>query len=387
MNSSSNGNKSKEDKTLYDLLNVKPTCDQKEITEAFAQLEKKENRNSKLYKDGHVAYTTLSNPVKRNLYDLFNVVNGGHETAQDCYSCSKTLFENDIVKEYLRAEKNTRKNEVHHTVYASLEELFTGAKLSLNVNMEVACTKCALLNFVRTCPCVTSNNPVITAQCRLCHGSRVCKENCSVCKNTKIVQKNTRLSVIIEKGMKCGDTIRVTTGETIKGPGSTPLIVVVNIKEKKHPYFVRMGEDLHMQKEVNITEALCGCNFTVKQLDKRTLAVSSAGMVLSNGCEKCIKNEGMPQRHSQLSSERGNLIIHFSVKFPDKINKNILAELKEILPPLPAFEMPINPETEEYKLTDFDPAYKRDYCVRGQVFDDEKPDVKLKAKPSPCTHQ
>lgn len=60
------------------------------------------------------------------------------------------------------------------------------------------------------------------------------------------------------------------------------MIVVLQLKE--HDVFTRKDSDLYMTHKLGITEALCGCEFAVKQLDGRDLVVRNPpGNVLEPG--------------------------------------------------------------------------------------------------------
>uniref|UniRef100_H2ZDA5 J domain-containing protein n=1 Tax=Ciona savignyi TaxID=51511 RepID=H2ZDA5_CIOSA len=376
--STTNGSTANE-KSLYEILGLKSNCSPKEITEAHEKVKQKYPRhtNSKEYKDALAAYATLIDPVKRDFYNSFKVINADLATVKKQYSFESQFFENPAVKDYLRVEASTSK-EIKHTLYVSLEDLYTGASVPTTICHNVPCSSCAVLNI---CRCV-SLGKLATQACKMCHGTGVRKQHCMTCKNQKVIKKNELLHVKIEKGTKHGDVIRMQSQQV---EGNAPAIFCISIKERTHSDFVRMGDDLHYHKSINITGAICGCQFVVKHLDKRQLAVSTAGMVVFNGCQKSIKAEGMPFRYSSTNADHGDLIIRFIVKFPDKINLRFVPELKSLLPSVPEFTMPT--ECDEYKLTDFDPSYKRTHWVKKPVYDDDKSHVKFDRKSTPCTQQ
>jgi len=71
-----------------------------------------------------------------------------------------------------------------------------------------------------------------------------------------------------------------------------------------------------VEKEISLTDALCGYKFTLEHLDGRQLLVSANdGEVVQPGQFKAIFDEGMPDWHR--SYEKGKLYIHFKIKFPE----------------------------------------------------------------------
>jgi DnaJ family protein A protein 2 len=84
--------------------------------------------------------------------------------------------------------------------------------------------------------------------------------------------------------------------------------------------------DLIFQKTISIKEALCGFTFELKYITGRTYTINNnAGNIIPNGYRKVIPNMGFAR-----DEHVGNLIIVFDVKFPEKLEDNIIAELKKI---------------------------------------------------------
>ena len=106
--------------------------------------------------------------------------------------------------------------------------------------------------------------------------------------------------------------------------------VVVSLKQKSHGTFSRKGDDLHMEMQISLKEALTGFSRIVKQLDGRDVVIEETG-VTGPYSTKTIKGEGMP-KHG-VPSETGDLKIKMKVKFPktlttdqvDAINKYFAA--------------------------------------------------------------
>lgn len=76
-------------------------------------------------------------------------------------------------------------------------------------------------------------------------------------------------------------------------------------------------------------QALCGCTVKAPTLDGRTITVTSREVV-KPGMKKRIAGEGLPL--SKCPEKRGDMILDFSVKFPEKLGENTRDALEQILP-------------------------------------------------------
>ncbi|KAJ8951171.1 hypothetical protein NQ314_007711 [Rhamnusium bicolor] len=100
--------------------------------------------------------------------------------------------------------------------------------------------------------------------------------------------------------------------------GNTSDVIFIT-EDRPHETFSREGDDLIMMANIILEEALLGTMITVKTIDHRTIRVPITD-VISPIYEKLVENEGMPilERYP----EKGNLIIKFSIEFPNYLPKN-----------------------------------------------------------------
>lgn len=94
------------------------------------------------------------------------------------------------------------------------------------------------------------------------------------------------------------------------------------------------------------------------------------GEIIKPGDIKCILNEGMPVYRNPL--EKGRLVLHFDVKFPDKneLRPENLAKLEKVLPARTPVQLPMN--AEECLLVDYDPRqHQRSH--RHDMYDEDDP--------------
>ncbi|XP_077590648.1 dnaJ homolog subfamily B member 1a [Stigmatopora nigra] len=137
------------------------------------------------------------------------------------------------------------------------------------------------------------------------------------------------LSVDIKRGWKEGTKITFPR-EGDETPSNIPADVVFVVKDKPHPVFRREGSDIVYPAKISLRDALCGCTVSAPTLDGRTITVTSRDVV-KPGTKKRITGEGLPL--SKWPEKRGDMILDFCVKFPDKLGQNTREALRQVLPP------------------------------------------------------
>lgn len=194
-------------------------------------------------------------------------------------------------------------------------------------------------------------------QCGECDGSGQQikeKDRCKKCNGKKVLPERKILEVHIDKGME--DEQRITfAGESDQSPGLPPGDIVIVLDAKEHPVFKRKGNDLLMEMEITLVEALCGFRRVITHLDDRQVLIEAKpGTVIKDGALKIVYGEGMPTYRNPF--EKGRLFIHFKVAFPPNnfANPDVLKQLEAILPARPA-QPEITGEVEETELQEFDP--------------------------------
>ena len=102
--------------------------------------------------------------------------------------------------------------------------------------------------------------------------------------------------------------------------------VIVNIKP--HELFQRNGADLTHEKEISFKESLCGFEFSLKHLNGKTFHLQHKdGTIIKDGVSKRIHKLGMKDGNGG----NGSLTISFKVVYPDKLSKEQIEKLSDIL--------------------------------------------------------
>ncbi|GAB6019293.1 mitochondrial protein import protein MAS5 [Chamberlinius hualienensis] len=363
----------------YDILGVKPSCTPDELKKAYRKLalkfhpDKNPNEGEK-FKLISQAYEVLSNEEKRRLYDQGGeqAIKEGHSGGSG-FSSPMDIFDMFFGGGMRRGRDNRKTKDAVHQLIVSLEELYNGSVRKIALNKDVVCQKCegrgGKKGAVEKCTtCRGSGMQVrihqlapgmvqqVQSVCGECRGSGEfisAKDRCKTCQGRKVVRDRKILEVHIDKGMQ--EDQRITfTGEGDQEPGMEPGDIIIVLDEKEHDVFKRNCDDLMMQIELELVEALCGFQKSIKTLDQRELVITSLpGEVVKHGDVRCIHNEGMPQYKNPF--EKGRLIIHFVVKFPPSrfLSPDKIVQLETLLPTRPVVEIPRN--AEEATMTEMDP--------------------------------
>lgn len=165
-----------------------------------------------------------------------------------------------------------------------------------------------------------------TRACDACFGSgTVPQDHCAVCKGAGVRRKEEEIEIRIPAGIEAGEMIRMTgMGEAVRAGQSGDLYIKINVTP--HHTFKRDRQNLLMDMEVKLTEALLGSERTINTLDGDVTVKIPEG--IASGTILRVKEKGvMSQR-----GKRGDLMIHVTVKIPAKLSKKAkeaIGHLKE----------------------------------------------------------
>jgi DnaJ family protein A protein 2 len=326
----------------YDLLKLPKTASDDEVKKAYkkAALEHHPDRGGdpEKFKEISHAYSVLSDPSKRQIYDQFGesgLENGGGagpSSGGSGYEDPMDIFSQVFGGASRRRQGGlVRGRDALYNLELTLEEIAQGANRTIAYNRDVGCGNCGGRGATKIDPCKRcgGSGVVLTRQnigflvhmqtaCPDCGGEgfRVPKDgHCRPCNGSGIVGQKEVFNVNIPKGAPTGYQVRFT-GKADQLPGHTAGDVVVQVKIKPHPVFTRMGgADLVMKKEISLADALSGFTFDVKTVLGNRRKISCTNVVSPQDVW-VARGEGLPRFDG---STRGDLFVSFTVKFPMKI--------------------------------------------------------------------
>jgi molecular chaperone DnaJ len=297
------------------------------------------------FKEITSAYEVLSDPSKRQLYDM-----GGDPLSASGSNPFNAGFGGglgDIMDAFFGGGQSrgprarTRKgNDALIHVEIDLVEAVFGATRELNIETAIVCGTCdgagtASGTHPETCQVCKGRGEVsqvtrsflgqvmTSRPCPQCAGvGTVIRHPCPECSGDGRVRARRTVEVAIPAGVEHGMRLRLT-GEGEVGPGGGPAgDLYVEIEERKHPTFERHGVDLHAAVPVPMTAAALGTSLKVETLDGPVDIDVKPGT--QSGTVIPLRGRGVPRLRS---NSRGDLHVHLEVATPTKLD----AEQEELI--------------------------------------------------------
>jgi molecular chaperone DnaJ len=299
------------------------------------------------FKEITTAYEVLSDPDKRQRYDL-----GGDPFSSGGFGGAGFGF-GDIMDAFFGGGASQRGPRTRMRagqdalirVELDLSESCFGCHRELSVETAVLCEKCTgsgSANGSKPKVCdickgrgevqhVTRSiiGQVMTSRpCGSCQGyGSVITNPCPECAGDGRVRSKKTLPIDIPAGVETGNRIQMSGAGEV-GPGGGPAgDLYIEIIERPHEFLIRDGNTLHMSIEVPMTSAALGTEVTVETLDGPQSVQIKSGTI--SGQTVVLKDLGITKLRGH---GRGDLVVHIDVTTPAKLNK----EQEELLRKLAA---------------------------------------------------
>jgi curved DNA-binding protein len=258
----------------YNTLGISKSASEADIKAAYRKMAMKHHPDrggdEKKFKEVTEAYETLSDPQKKQMFDMGVDPNAQHTSYRQGspfeFHFNTGNFE-DVFSNFGFGGRPVRKNK------------------TLNVNIEVT-----LEDILK--------GRVIDAEIGIPNG------------NKRLV------NIEVPPGIENGQQIRYRgMGEhTLKDvpPGD----LIVNILIKPHSVFQRQGDMLMIKKFISPWDAILGSEITIETIDKKTLTIGIPAGTQPDTVLSC-RGEGLPNMRTKV---RGNLLIKVQIEIPKNLN-------------------------------------------------------------------
>ncbi len=357
-------------KDYYEVLGVQKNSSKDELKKAFHKLAHKyhpdKNKgDDKMFKEVNEAYQTLSDDGKRAQYDKFgpdaaNFGGGGGQGGFDQSGFGGFDFSGfqgqqgfdmgdlgDIFSDFFGGQQRGGQRErrgrdisteitisfadgvfgvVRRILIAKVSACDTchgsGGKLG---SKQVTCSSCNGKGQIRETKRSILGTFATTKVCDVCNGSgTVPSEMCTNCKGAGVKRKEEEIEVKVPAGIESGEMIRMTgMGEAVKNGTAGDLYIKINVGS--HPRFQRDRQNLNMDMEIKLSEALLGAEHLIDTLDGPVTIKIPEG--ITSGTQMRVREKGVP---SARGGKRGDLMIHITIKIPSKLSKKAREAVEQL---------------------------------------------------------
>ncbi len=337
---------------LYAVLGVSHDATAEEIKRSYRKLARELHPDvnpdpaiQDRFKEVTAAYEVLSDPDKRQMYDLGGDPRGGAGGA----GFGAGFGFGDIMDAFFGTQSRGprprmgRGKDALIRLQVTLAEATFGATRDLTVDTAVACDEChgagtAPGSQVVTCTMCQGRGEVQSVQrsflgqvmtarpCPQCQGyGTLIPHPCPECSGEGRVRTRRTLTVKIPPGVDTGTRIQLT-GEGEVGPGAGPAgDLFLEIVEAPHEVFSRQGDDLHCTITLPMTAAALGTSIDLETLDGPESIDVRAGT--QSGETVTLRQKGVTHLRA---SGRGDLHVHVDVQTPTKLDERQEELLREL---------------------------------------------------------
>jgi molecular chaperone DnaJ len=330
----------------YGILGVRRDADADEIKKAYRRLARELHPDinpdpalQERFKEVTQAYEVLSDPEKRQMYDLgadpFARAGapgaGGFGAGFPFSDLMDAFFGGGAAQRGPRSRARRGRNATIR-VDLDLSECAFGTTRDLVVDTAVVCPTCsgegtAPGTHPVTCDVCNGRGEVsqvtrsfigqmmTSRPCPGCGGfGTVIRKPCPECDADGRVRTRRTLKVRIPAGVEDGTHIQLA-GEGEVGPGGGPPgDLFLEIVQRPHPIFERQGDDLHCTVTIPMVAAALGASLQVETLDGPAELDIRPGT--QSGQAISLYGQGTARLNS---SGRGDLIVHVTVETPSKL--------------------------------------------------------------------
>ncbi len=328
----------------YEALGVSRDASGDEIKKAYRKLARELHPDvnpdpaiQEKFKEVTAAYDTLSDPQKRQQYDMggSNMGGfGGFGNAGGFSDIMDAFFGGGTANRGPRPRMRAGQDALIR-IEVDLNEACFGTERTITLESAVVCTKCtgsgcADNSTPQTCPICKGRGEtqqvtrsfigqVMTSRpCNNCGGYGSTIPNpCRECSGDGRVRARQTIDIKVPAGVETGNRIQMSGRGEVGAGGGPAGDLYVEIVETAHETLMREGDNLHLALAVSMAAATLGTKVNIETLDGPIEVEVKAGT--QSGATITVKGKGMTHLRR---GTRGDLIVHVEVKTPTKLNKS-----------------------------------------------------------------
>jgi molecular chaperone DnaJ len=336
------------ERDLYDVLGVPRAASDAEIKRAYRKLAQqwhpdvnKDPEAPARFKEASEAYQILSDPERRQRYDLFGRagVDGGPAGAGfegfGGFSDIFDAFFGGATAGSARRGRPQAGSDLRYDLRISFEEAVKGTEKEIDFRALGRCETCdgsgaAPGSSASTCPQCDGRGEVRSVRqtmlgqmvnvsaCPRCRGEgKIIDTPCETCRGDGRTERKRTLRVSIPAGIDEGHQIRLTNEGEVGPRGGPPGSLYVAVHVAPHPSLKRDGTELYYEATISIAQAALGTTLTVPTVDGTEEVEIKPGTQPDTSIR--LRGKGVP--HLRRSGARGDLLVLVDVEVPKKLSK------------------------------------------------------------------
>ncbi len=349
------------EESYYEILGVPRNASDAEIKRAFRKLAQQwhpdvsqEDAASERFKEINEAYQVLSDPKRRQIYDVVGKAGLGGMPGGDSPFGGGFAGFGDLFDAFFagmgtagaagRHGRRPAGSDLRYDLRIGFEESVRGIEKEIEFDLLDRCATCAGTgakpgSTPSTCPTCGGRGEIRSVrqtmlgqmvnvtQCSRCDGDgRVIDSPCKDCRGEGRVQRRKKIRVTIPAGIDEGHQIRLS-GEGEAGSRGGPagnLYVAVHVTP--HVSLRREGTELFYELPISITQASLGTRVRIPTIEGDEEIEIRPGT--QPGTEMRLRGKGVP--HLRRPGSRGDLHVLVHVTVPTKLSKKQRQLIEEL---------------------------------------------------------
>jgi molecular chaperone DnaJ len=370
----------------YETLGVSRSAAEDEIRKTYRKLARKyhpdlnpgDKAAEERFKKVQEAYDILSDPKKRQVYDQYgfysdNIPPGGpgggpgadagqpgmgfggfdfseymNQGGQAQSGGGSGAFR-DIFSQFFGKQRGEQPGagpekgaDLEYGLNIDFWQSIRGTQVRLNVARQETCETCHGAGTAggasTVCPeCDGTGNVTQMAgamkfslTCPRCDGKGRLRNVCPTCHGDGRLSKSETVEVRIPPGAQSGSRLRVAGKGNAGRLGGPAGDLYITVRVDPHAFFVREGDDIHIQVPVTVSEAGLGAKIEVPTIDGRALLKVPQGT--QNLQKFRLREKGVLNSRK---NQRGDEIVEVVIQAPkvqDERTRELLRELSQVNP-------------------------------------------------------
>ena len=334
------------ERNLYAVLGVGRDATDAEIKRAFRRLAQqwhpdvnKDSGSDLRFKEINEAYQVLSDPQRRQAYDMFGTVGDAGDGAG--FGGGFGNFGDIFDAFFGGTQAGTRRghplagSDLRYDLRITLEEAVRGVEKEIEFPIlgrcetcsgsgskpgsePIVCEQCGGRGEIRSTRRTMLGQMVNVSACPRCQGEgKIITEPCETCRGDGRTERRRSLRVTIPAGIDEGHQIRLSNEGEVGPRGGPAGSLYVAVHVTPHPSLRREGTELAYDADISIVQAALGARITVPTVEGEEEVEIKAGT--QPGTEIRLRGRGVP--HLRRAGSRGDLHVFVNVVVPAKLSK------------------------------------------------------------------